>query len=69
MVEPCRPDLLAEPINRLIASPRLRKVMGHAGRRRAEAEFDVKVASGRYIEALEAARAYRAQRELARTRQ
>ncbi len=39
LVEPARPDVLADAINRVLADPERARAMGQAGRRRVEAHF------------------------------
>jgi glycosyltransferase involved in cell wall biosynthesis len=39
LVEPARPDALAEALTRVLANPALGRAMGRAGRRRVEAQF------------------------------
>jgi glycosyltransferase involved in cell wall biosynthesis len=53
LVEPKRPDLLVEPIARLVASPELRREMGAAARRRAEAIGDSRRAGERLDDLLD----------------
>lgn len=51
LVEPRRPDQLAEALEEMLTDSRRRKEMGEAARRRA-AEFDAPRVAGRFLEAL-----------------
>ena len=53
LVAPGRPDGLADALERLAASPELRRDMGRRGRRRVEEEFDLERAAARLEELLE----------------
>ena len=53
LVAPGRPDGLADALERLAASPELRRDMGRRGRRRVEKEFDLERAAARLEELLE----------------
>jgi glycosyltransferase involved in cell wall biosynthesis len=44
LVPPRNPEALAAQIVRLLEEPGLRETLGRAARKRAEAEFDIKVA-------------------------
>ena len=50
LVPPRRSDALAEAIASLLADPDRRHAMGHAGRRLAERDFDIRVITERYLD-------------------
>ena len=50
LVPPGRPDALAAALGRLAADPALRRRLGAAGRRRAEAHFDIEACRRAHVE-------------------
>jgi phosphatidylinositol alpha-1,6-mannosyltransferase len=55
VVEPCRPERVADALERLLGDADLRRRMGDAARRRAESQFSYEVLAPQLEEALAAA--------------